>query len=267
MLQFLTEKIEKFEKILEVSNDSRPADVNKEPEDAPVKLHPQGTITMLKSVLDGLRQKSKSASIFAINLLPYVFTFEEIYRRTLKNASTDATFPKIGIDSLKLNEILASTEAQFKKSFVAATVRRDLGNHLGLLNKLFKRIRDGETASTALYKEIGLQKAHLVFQNMSDHFKNPAKMAVLDLQINQLVNESLPKKTKRPKKADEPTTEKEHDVFDEWIVNEMITDENRATSQRHLNSLPSSAELFDHSATFTEQTEDGEVIQHPVISD
>lgn len=67
-----------------------------------VKLHPNSKVQIPKKQLDDLKSKSKSPSIFAIGLLPKLFRFDQLYRRTLKNQSTDKDFVKIGLDQDRL---------------------------------------------------------------------------------------------------------------------------------------------------------------------
>lgn len=170
-----------------LENLSKPPDCNvmQHAEEEFVKLHSDSQIQIKRNELTKLKAESKSASTFAIALLPKVFTFEQIYRRSIKNRTVNDEFAKVPIDQELLADILIGVTE--RKGSDVKTVRRDLANHLARLNSAFRSLRDGKPATSAMLNEFQIRIDHLIFSGFPDYIKNRSKFFELDKEIDLMI--------------------------------------------------------------------------------
>lgn len=155
--------------------------------DGLVALHDQSKTKMISTELHRIRDSSRSASTFVVSMLPYLFAYREIYRRSLRK-STKSGDSKLALDSDKLNDLLKCAEAH-KPGYNEVRVRANLSNHLKNLNNLAADIKKGAVLTDELLKSRKLNRDHLKFTGFSSAVKN--KFAHLDEEIARSGSESV----------------------------------------------------------------------------
>ena len=154
--------------------------------DGLVALHGKSKTKMEHVELCRIRDSSKTASIFVVSMLPYIFSYNEIYRRSLRKSEKSGV-SKLALDKSKLEDLLRCAEAH-KPDYNEIKVRSNLSNHLKNLNNLAGDIKDGADLNDALCKAHKLTRDHLKFTGFSAAVRS--KFADLDEEIAQSCSES-----------------------------------------------------------------------------
>lgn len=150
-----------------------------------VRLHRESKIKIDFNLLRRIIEMSSSASVFVLNMLPYLFKYEEVYRRSLRNSSRAGGVRKIAIDQKKISDLLRCADSHYP-GYNESAVRTALSNHLKNLNCLADEIKRGEILNDDLRKKHKLRREHLKLSGFADAYHD--RFAKLDRQVDVLVS-------------------------------------------------------------------------------
>ena len=139
-----------------------------------VPLFPDSRILISTSSMDELLQRNASATRFAVGLIPYLFSFGEVFKRTLADYNGNNRRTR-GLDPRKLNDLLRCTQFRRPLSWSEAGVRSALSTHFWRLKRLILDLEDGRVLDDRLLTSRGLVRDHICFQGFQqahdDHFR------------------------------------------------------------------------------------------------
>ena len=146
-----------------------------------VPLYPGSRTLISLSTINDLVQRNPSATRFAIGLLPYLFEFREVYKRTLSDFNGRRGRTR-GLDDRKLNDLLNCTESRWAPNYCRETVRNGLSTHLWRLKALVQDLETGRELNDTLLTLRGLTRDHIGFCGFNEAREDQFRQLNTDLQ-------------------------------------------------------------------------------------
>lgn len=158
-------------------------------------VYPGSKVKVNSQMLDYFVANSKSATVFANQLMTLMFCVKDVYRRSLTGSKARVK-PEQKADYVKKisfgtqEDYFNAIEYHFKKSYNKWTCRLHVSNHLKNLNKFFQAIKKGEPFTKELVSSCRITMENLKFCDLCDYIQEPDLFLQLDETIDGLLGES-----------------------------------------------------------------------------
>lgn len=141
-------------------------------------------IMIKQSIIKKVISKSCSRSMYAIRMIPYVFSFINLYRHQLRDQYSCSKLP---LDEEKVNALILSALQYIEEcNHDASKIRRNISNHISNLNSLFSKLKllpDGQKYVITSKKD-KLTKSHVyTLCGISNYINKKINFFLLDTAI------------------------------------------------------------------------------------